>query len=603
MGSRLVAAASAAVAGIALLAAAPTSASATGTALDAVAAKAQCGVTQRAAATDAASADAIMAGTVSFGPKGTYALAADPDWQPQTTLDRSGNANVHTLTWALPLLREGVRRGDQAMVDRFYFLLQDWGRDVPPAPLSSTGPYSALPEGYRMVALACAAAGPRGGEAWLADLLTAQAELMASPDHFTIGNNTSLHQAMGLYIDGVVLRRPDLRSLGLDRMGAVSEHLLLADGSDLEGAPGYSGHNYVWFGYAVKRTALAGDTAPAGLARATRIADLLAHATRPDGQLETIGDTEPTTGPTTTSPTQTFTRTLGVQGTVPASTFASFQGGYVFDRSGWGTGARAFTDETFWSMRTGRSGSRAVHGHADTGSLTLFGHGSALVDAPGLSAYDTSARRKWIISRAAHSVVTIPGRAYTRGLDTVVASGPVAGGELVTIADRGYAGLVLTRTVYYHRASDTVVVWDTAARTSGTVPAYAEQRWQIAAGRTLVTGTGRAATSGTGGNLSMRWPAAVPSLVRYSGSSAPLAGWSSPGYGTLQAATTLIARRPLSATAPASWITVLAPRASGTKDSSITTSASLTGTRAHLRITTSAGSWVVDVTRTAASSS
>ena len=602
MGSRLLAAAAAAAVALGLLGAAPSASAAAG-GLDTAAAAAQCGVSLKASSSDAASADAIMAGTVSFGAKGTLTLAADPDWQPQTTLDRSGNANVHTLTWALPLLREGVRRGDQAMVDRFYWLLQDWARDVPPAPISSTGPYSALPEGYRMLALACAAAGPRGAEPWLAELYTAQAQLMAGADHFRLGNNTSLHQSMGLYVAGVVLRRGDLRATGLDRMALVAEHLLLADGSDLEGAPGYSSHNYVWFGQAVRRIALAGDAAPAGLARATRIADLLTHATRPDGRLETIGDTEPTTGPSTTSTAQTFARTLGARGTVPASTFAAFEGGYVFDRSGWGTGARTFADETFWSMRTGRAASRAIHGHADTGSLTLSAHGSALVDDPGLYAYDTSARRKWIVSRAAHSVVTIPGRTYTRGLDSVIASKPVSGGELVTITDRGYAGVLLTRTVYYHRASDTVVVWDSAARTSGTVPTYAEQRWQIAAGRKVVLGTGRAATSGTGGNLSMRWPAAIPSLARYSGSSAPLAGWSSPGYGQLQAATTLVARRPLSATAPAMWLTVLAPRAAGVGDSAVTTSASLSSTRAHLRITTTAGSWVVDVSRTSAATS
>ncbi|MCA0330389.1 MAG: hypothetical protein LCI03_10880, partial [Actinobacteria bacterium] len=65
----------------------------------------------------------------------------------------------------------------------------------------------------------------------------------------------------------------------------------------------------------------------------------------------------------------------------------------------------------------------------------------------------------------------------------------------------------------------------------------------------------------------------------------------------------LVARRPLSATAPAMWLTVLAPRAAGVGDSAVTTSASLSSTRAHLRITTTAGSWVVDVSRTSAATS
>ena len=66
---------------------------------------------------------------------------------------------------------------------------------------------------------------------------------------------------------------------------------------------------------------------------------------------------------------------------MPTAQFATFDAGFAFGRTGWGT-TRPFEDEVMWSARFGPG--RAFHGHLDHGAVTLYGYGQRLVDDPGL---------------------------------------------------------------------------------------------------------------------------------------------------------------------------------------------------------------------------
>ena len=80
--------------------------------------------------TDAADANNIMRGQARVTQFGTFKLKKNPSWRYTSSLDSSGNANMHALHWALPLLRYGLRTGNTAMVNRFYTLVFDWIRTI-----------------------------------------------------------------------------------------------------------------------------------------------------------------------------------------------------------------------------------------------------------------------------------------------------------------------------------------------------------------------------------------------------------------------------------------------------------------------------------------
>ncbi|MGN6245052.1 MAG: heparinase II/III domain-containing protein [Motilibacteraceae bacterium] len=564
----------------------------------------QCGVANPPQASDAAAADAIMRGRASIGPYGSYSVSANPTWRAQATLDRSGNANVHGFTWLLPLLREGVRRNDRAMVNRFYGLLADWRHDVRPQRLGSTGPYSALPEAQRIVAISCALAGPRGTDPWVAAFLREQATLMARSDHWHAVNNTSLQQAASLWVAGYVLGDARLKQVGLARIDQMSKVLLLPDGSDREGSTQYAAYNYSVFTTIAARLRVGGAAVPASVLAASRIPSLLAAATRPDGKLEALGDAVPAATPNLPGTVAEYAATLGRSGPAPTALFTSFAGGYVFDRSGWGTGERHFTDETFWSMRTGGASAHALHGHADAGSITLASHGSQLLFDSGLYRYADNAGRRYVVGRRAHDVVGIPTSPYVRSARArVTASGSTPEGDWVTFTDPGYAGFVLTRTVYYDRAGDYLLVWDTSRSLTATARLSgkgAEQNWQLGRDRVVRTssagGTTSAWTEGPGANLSLRWVGPAPRLGVAMGRKSPAwLGWNSSGYGLLAPSPTLSAVAPA---ASGTWLTVLVPRAAGVPDAQVSATGAAGTTSADVTVSTGTVTQQVHLTRT-----
>ena len=235
---------------------------------NAAAAAVQCnmGFGVRKAKTDKHDALELMAGRADLDEYGWFRLAANPSWKPVATLDSSGKGHMHSLHYLLPLLRYGVRSGDTAMVDRFYFLIRDWLHDNPPG--GSTSRYAWGPpiyEGFRAQVLVCAAAGPRGGQQWLLRGLVRHGQMMSDPRRYEGVNNASLHQSMGLYALGETMKRPKWRATAISREASLAVKLIQPDGSDEEGALEYAVNDYRWFGQAAERLRRGGD---AGAGRA-----------------------------------------------------------------------------------------------------------------------------------------------------------------------------------------------------------------------------------------------------------------------------------------------------------------------------------------------
>ncbi len=559
------------------------------------AAAAQCGIGLGAPSSgDAAAAASVLAGRVNLGRYGSFTLTANPSWRSVRTLDSSGNGHMHSLHYLLPLLRDGVRRNDHAMVARFYALLADWVKDNPARPNGAAWNVEIV-EGYRALTLVCAAAGPQGQAPWLRAALVAHAAWFLKPGNYDGVNNASLHQSMGLLAIGAALGRADWQRVALARIGVLGSRLVRSDGSDGEGAPAYAIDNYQWLAQAAERVTRAGLPVPASLAGVSKVPAFVAQATRPDFRLEALGDSLPTTlTPGLWAGTDAeWSASAGASGTAPASTFATYSGGYVFGRSGWGQ-ARAATDETFYSVRYGRR-SGLPHAHDDAGSLTLSAQGGSLLQDIGQWRYQDGVTRAFVVGRSAHNVVLVDGvaRSSVPAPELLAAStGPV---DVVTVRDRAYRGVTLTRTVAYDRAHDVVVVWDALASAS---PVRASQQWNLTRGRSVALGTDVATSAGPGPNLAVLLTGGSEGLDAVRGARRPMRGWSSLAYGELAPAPSV---RSTQVGSRLSWVTVLAPVAAGQSTASSAVSQVSTDA-ATVAVTLPGGDpFTVALTRTSAS--
>ena len=553
------------------------------------AAAAQCAVSF-GSAKGARRAAALMAGRVDLGQYGSFRLAENPSWRPVASLDSSGKGHMHSLHYLLPLLRNGVRTGDKAMVDRFYEVLRDWTKDNRPGAASSRYAWGPpIYEGFRALVLVCAAAGPRGQAPWLLKSLALHGTMLADSRRYEGANNASLHQSMGLYALGEALGRPLWRDSAIRRESALVDRLVHEDGSDEEGALSYAINNYRWFKQAAERLRLGGDTLPANFVRVEQIPGFIARATRPDGKIEALGDTSPLAlSPTAWAGTAAeFAASGGATGIAPADTFSAFSGGYVFGRSGWGQ-SRALADETFFSVRAGAT--RFIpHAHDDAGSLTMYAHGSPLLVDTGQWRYLYGPTRSFIVSRAAHNVVVVKGVPRSDQGHPQVSTASVGGLDLATVVDRGYRGVTIIRTVAYDRADDVLLVWD---RLTSDRTVSASQQWGLGRTRDVTVEADAAHSSGPGGNVSMLFTSGGAPLDVATGQREPLRGWNSEAYGEFSPSPSV---RATQSGTSLSWLTVIAPRAADVPSSSVTASSSVSASSASVALTTPAGSALVTI--------
>jgi hypothetical protein len=565
--------------------------SVTGSVINTVGAAAQCDIgLGRPQKGTAAKARALMTGRAQINEYGWFHLAADPKWKPVSTLDSSGKGYMHSLHYLLPLLRTGVKTGDTAMIDRFYFLLHDWFKNNKPGGASSRYAWGPpIYEGFRSLVLVCAAAGPRGQAPWLLKALKQNGEMAARADRYEGINNASLHQQMGLYAIAVTIGKPVWRQVAIARMRALAVRLIHDDGSDEEGALNYAINNYRWFNQAAERLRRAGDRVPVELTRQDATPAFVAHGTRPDGRVEALGDGFPAVlGPSSWLGTAAeWSSTGGASGFAPSDTMTSYAGGYVFGRSGWGSDLRPLSDETFYSVRAGQ-GNGIPHAHDDSGSLTLYSHGSPLLLDTGQWEYSYGTTRSFVVSRAAHNVVVVDGVARSRPRPELRTT-RVDGLDITTVVDRGYAGVTLTRTIAYDRVEDVMVVWD---RLSSVKPVRASQQWGLGRDREVTLEGDVVSTHGKGANLSMLFTAGGAPQDLAVGQKKPLRGWNSESYGELKAAPSV---RATQRGTSLSWLTVLAPRADGVGPSSVSASATVGASAASVALTTATGAATVNL--------
>lgn len=517
---------------------------------------------------DAAEADSIMDDNiVDLGQYGYYRLSSNPNWKPQKTLDSSGNTHVNGLYWAVPLLYTGARRGDVAMVDRFFDLVGDWLSKHKKKKTRTWSVTQPIIAGERLWTLTCASDISNGARFVKATRKEANTQIKK----FKLGsgtNNTGIHSQGSALAAFCYLGDTAKRDIAANNLNRLADYLVLSDGSDREGSP--------WYAYYTLR--LLENLAPVytrcrisydRIWTATqRLQGYLAAAVDPNFHLVMIGDTHRAKlGPKWFAPDSAarWAATGGTEGQPPQSLYDVFAGGYVFARNSW-------TDidghrPTFYSVRVSRPYVTA-HVHSDLGSVTFNSYGTEFVGDPGPYRYNSSAIRDYMVSRSGHSVIRVtekkPKKKKKKKSSALAFSSvPRSSAVLRTtedpynrtcLKDGTYSAARIKRCVYYDTSIDGLVVVDTIKARKRI---RADQRWQVphgvsvsrrSNGATMTSPNAAATMLFTGGGTVRKLR---PTSKRQD-------GWFTNGYGELVKGTTLQRGATIAKGKKRTWISVLA---------------------------------------------
>lgn len=419
----------------------------------------------------------LLSGVLHMSPHPRWTLPAEPTWLEDPFEDRNWRFQYHMLRWLDPLRRAAALGNDRAY-EMWSRWIHDWVEKNPPSAPSTSWAWTDMSDGIRAQQLCSASTllAERDPEQldWLEQTIRVHAEHLADPAN--MGNaNHALHQQESLFVCGRVLQDEQLWQLASRRMSSLLMEQYDEQGMNAEGATAYHYNNFLWWERALRRFDLEHLPRPDGADRHLQAPEEIAHATRPDGTLVPIGDTDVQNPKQVQSPYVAYVTTNGREGTPPKDLVKVYDAGYVFGRSGWGSRQRPFADQTFYSLRFGPA--RRVHGHPDGSSLTYSGGGVHWVVDPGKYQYGRSTPRDHFASRAAHSLLSIDGRtAFKEPYVELTHRSITARAHEFVVEDLSYDGIEITRRVIFSTRGEYLVVIDHAASKRQITGV---QRWQL----------------------------------------------------------------------------------------------------------------------------
>lgn len=473
---------------------------------------------------DLAVANKLMQGYLVLSPHPEWQLPSNLEWDEDPFKQRNWRAQLHMLRWVDPLRRVGLD-GNVDAVTHWWKHVSSWLRKD----FSSSNHFAwmdmvdglrakELVLGYPLV--------PLEDRAWYLQKLELHGAWLSSEDNRGHSNH-ALHQLVGLLLVGRLLNDEDWVRQAVTELGELFQAQYDSQGINAEGAPGYHLYNYHEWCATFKRLNLEGLELPSTKGKFEGAKLALVHATRPDGVLESIGDTGSASLCESDCPEMLYVKSKGAEGTAPEELFKAYDAGYIFGRSGWGAFERAYEDETFYSLMHGRG--LKVHGHDEAGSITYYALGRPWLVDPGKYAYARDDFRKHLVSRAAHNVVTLPSE--QRSKEACVRPIHIrhnAEADEVVLEDEGYRGVKIKRRMVFHRATESLIVIDTV-KADRIVTGV--QGWQCATGlKAEPIKHGYRLCSPSGENLRVLWTGRLPEREVAEGQHEPLRGWVSPKW-------------------------------------------------------------------------
>jgi hypothetical protein len=509
---------------------------------------------------DVPRAERLLAGYYEWSPHPEVRLGTQLTWREDPLGDANWRFQFHALRWLWSLLGAAESTGDPRYLDHATGMARDWVAKNPVDAPAAAVAWDDHAAAWRAKVFTCLALQLPATPAWLQASLSLHTRMLADPAFYVADKgNHALNQDIGMlaiscateawhHRDLAVERITRLLSVGVDPQGVMDEQ-----------AVEYQDYNHDRYLAAAGMIDACGIERPHLIRRVELMPEVLAHMTLPDGTYETLGDTDRRRAKVSDHPAMRWVRSLGSEGAPPSRTFVTYDAGFAFARSGWGT-ERAFQDE---AMFTARFGPRPIlHGHDDHGSITLFAERQRLIADPGKYAYANDDMRRYVRSREAHNLVTVgePTCLVPDQPSTISRVASDATSDRLTIHVRTCQGTSWTRTAVFLREGGEVVVVDDVSAPAGTPVA---QRWQLEVGASVAADDRsrvRAAWSGTGATLMVEQLEAVTAVSSVAGARHPVRGWVSESYGQVTPAPNLVFTAPAAGT-NTRFVTVLRPGA------------------------------------------
>jgi hypothetical protein len=363
-------------------------------------------------------------------------------------------------------------------------------------------------------------------QAWLDRAISTHGAVLADPRFYVGRGNHALNQAIGLLDAGCYLHRKGWQRLAAQRIGRLVTRSISSQGVSNEQSIRYDLYDYMRFMAARDHLRACGQPVPGGFARVQRMPTFLAHATRPDGRYETLGDTSDRFATAIAGTPAEYAASRGQRGRKPSTEIAVFQRGYAFGRTGWGEDRR-FRDEAFFSLSFG-SGMQ-IHGHDDGGAVTLYSLGGQLLVDPGYGDYNGSRWSAYFGSRRAHNTVIASGVRSRASQPTILERRSIdrRSAEFV-VRVHAYPGADLRRRVIFSRRSGYLVVEDTIR--SSVVRTW-RQLWHLRERTRPMTRGRRTWTRSGSSDLLIQQLVRTGTTRLEVGERDPIHGWISRAYG------------------------------------------------------------------------
>jgi Heparinase II/III-like protein len=415
----------------------------------------------------AGTADEIMAGRLAIAP--FPAVTIDPqrdgdiDWSMDPFDNPTWVVDFQAGEWVEALIEGYLAGGPRADAyrDRAKAILTSWLSDVP---IQGKNPETLMCSGEAFP-----------GQAWLHDQIPVLLDYYAA--NWQGAYNHGLQQDLELLRAGCAYpasawggqpvtwrnaaRQQMIESFEPNQYGPAVD----AQGAVSEQATGYANFDLGLWTTAERELAACGSSLPSWItSRIAQIPLFLALATEPDGKLAQIGDTYVISPRDRAGTPLQYAATMGAAGTPPAQRVGVYSAGYVFGRSGWGTG-RTFAGQSFYSLRFGPG--TEIHGHDDHMGLTYYARGRNLIVNAGHYGYADTPYRLYLLSPEAASVLVMPGVPFNPAAPTALIRQDIgAPGQFFEFYDTAFGGLPRYRSVYIDQDPDLVLVFDRASGAS-----------------------------------------------------------------------------------------------------------------------------------------
>lgn len=408
----------------------------------------------------------LLEGTLKLSPHGDWDFQLPIDWKADPFSQNNWRFQLCTLRWLDPARRIALSSSDFARDAREFWcsVVFDWISNG----IDNGDKFSwyDMVDGQRAIALTlgyplCRSEKERN---LLQQTIARHQSHLADYGNRGHGNH-ELHQIAGLLVTSCFLGLEE----GVEQARSDALQLFSSAYDDEsvneEAALGYHDLNFVWWRQLLERFTAEGIVIPELEVSLRESRKALLHAVRPDGILETIGDTAPGKKLSNDGMADTeYVRSAGREGVPPDARTVVLNRGYVFGRSGWGEYERSFSEETFYSLRFGRDD--AIHGHPDSSSFTIHLDGYPWIVDPGMFAYATSPYRRYFLSRRAHNVVDSPSIDFDKTASTrLVCEKRTDAYDFFHLQIAGYKGFQVTRKFVYNRAKDCFFVHDSVVKT------------------------------------------------------------------------------------------------------------------------------------------